>query len=644
MPWLKILFRSIGEAICAKGLRGLAGVVPFGEVLYDVAANALDRLRQQQRADEDRVSLEEAARAAMREIRKEVSLVVAEVCAHHPAAVQSQVAGYLMQVPSLIRQSLKRPSDLTGLSAPLLLSLGQPEDLLPFLPARLPHFRGGDRPRGIGDWELVELLGVGGFGEVWKAQHSYFDGIAPVALKFCIDSTARERLLKYEATVLNQVMRQGKHPGIVPLLDAFLSSDPPCLKYQYIEGGDLSGLLREWQPLPIRYRWYDATRVVWRLAGIVGSAHRLDPPIVHRDLKPANVLLQRSSGKDFTLRVTDFGIGSVAALPSLRDARQGTVTRGDVLAMSLRGSHTPLYASPQQMRGEPPDVRDDVHALGVIWYQLLTGDLSTGAPTGLWSDELEEAGLGKELIRLLGACVAMRPDKRPTDASALAAQLAVLLDSAGPPKLDEVAPAQVSPSRAAPTAPTPVLDNPPPPADSLEALLKAIEANPYSWLLDLTNKQIGDAGAVALANSPSLAKLSVLYLSGNQVGDEGAAALAGSPYLVNLTRLILWDNRISDAGVAALASSPNLANLTSLDLGRNRVGDAGAKALAASPHLVNLNALILVSNQIGDAGAAALAASPYLANLAELKPLNNHISSAGVTALRERFGKRVRIS
>jgi serine/threonine protein kinase len=644
MPWLKVLFRSIGEAICAKGLRGLAGVVPFGEVLYDVAANALDRLRQQQRAEEDWQTLEDAARAALREIKEEVHAVVAEICGLKPPAVQAQLAGYLMQVPSMVRQALKRPSDLTGMSAPLLLSLKRPEDLLPFLPARPPHFQPGDRPPGIGNWELVELLGVGGFGEVWKAQHSYFDGIAPVALKFCLDATAKDRLLKYEASVLNQVMRHGKHPGIVPLLDAYLSSNPPCLKYEYIDGGDLSGLLREWQPLPIGRRWHEATRVVWRLAGIVGSAHRLTPPIVHRDLKPANVLLQRSSGRDYTLRVTDFGIGSVAALPALREARQGTVTRGDVLAMSLRGSHTPLYASPQQIRGEPPDVRDDVHALGVIWYQLLTGDVSTGAPTGLWSEELEDAGLSKNLIRLLGACVAARPEKRPADAAVLAAQLAALLDSEGPVRLDEVdLPAQPEPPPAPPPAPTPVPRHSPSPANNLETLFKALEANPYSWLLDLTNKQIGDAGAATLANSPSLANLSVLYLSGNQIGDEGAAALAGSPYLVNLTRLILWDNRIGDAGVAALAASPNLANLTSLDLGRNRVGDAGATALAGSPHLANLNALILVSNQIGDAGAAALAASPYLANLAELKPLNNHISSAGVTALRERFGKRVRI-
>ena len=59
----------------------------------------------------------------------------------------------------------------------------------------------------------------------------------------------------------------------------------------------------------------------------------------------------------------------------------------------LRGAHTPLYASPQQRDGQPPDPRDDVHALGVIWYQLLTGDLGSGAPTGLWTDDLEEQGV-----------------------------------------------------------------------------------------------------------------------------------------------------------------------------------------------------------------------------------------------------------
>src|SRR5262249_42164838 len=148
--------------------------------------------------------------------------------------------------------------------------------------------------------------------------------------------------------VLNQVMRQGRHPGIVPLLDASLSSDPPCLKYEYIEGGDLAGLVKDWPDEPGRPRWQLATRLVLQLAQVVGYAHRLSPPIVHRDLKPANVLVQRTPQGELVLRVTDFGIGGVAALPALLEARQGTTTRGDLLGTALRGSHTPLYASPQQ--------------------------------------------------------------------------------------------------------------------------------------------------------------------------------------------------------------------------------------------------------------------------------------------------------
>src|SRR5205085_12200175 len=139
------------------------------------------------------------------------------------------------------------------------------------------------------------------------------------------------------------------------------------LKDEYIEGGDLSSLARELQELPLRQRWLPATRLVAQLAAIVGVAHRLHPPIVHRDLKPANVLVQQTGTGAVQLRITDFGIGSVAALPALQQARLGTTTPGDFLVTALRGAHTPLYASPQQVHGAPPDVRDDVHALGVIW-------------------------------------------------------------------------------------------------------------------------------------------------------------------------------------------------------------------------------------------------------------------------------------
>src|SRR5438445_108001 len=155
------------------------------------------------------------------------------------------------------------------------------------------------------------------------------------------------RVRRNEAVVLRRVMKQGRHPGIVALLDTYLNGDPPCLKYEYIPGGDLAGLIAEWhQGSPAR-AVEQAPLALRDLAATAGHFHRLDPPIVHRDLKPANVLVQRAAGSVW-LRVADFGIGGLAA----RRAR-GCTWQGDTSAMTaaLRGACTPLYASPQQQAG-----------------------------------------------------------------------------------------------------------------------------------------------------------------------------------------------------------------------------------------------------------------------------------------------------
>jgi molecular chaperone DnaK len=418
-----VLFRCLAEAICARGLRALVGLVPFGDVLFEVASDTLERLRRVQGEGERRAGLEAAAQAPPQQVQQEVAAVVRD--AHPEQAVQERLAAYLTLVPSAVRQSLRRPADPAGLTLPPALSLRRPEDLLPFLPARLPLYRPGDRPAGLGDWVLEELLGVGGVGEVWKARHAYFDGVRPVALKFCTDPAAKDRLLRHEAAVLNQVMRQGKHPGVVPLLDTYLGLDPPCLKYEYVPGGDLSELIHAWQRSPANWRVRSAARVMQRLAAIVGAMHRLSPPVVHRDLKPANILVRRRDGGGLHLRVTDFGIGGIAAGQALAQVRQGTTTRGARLATSLHGSFTPLYASPQQVRGAPPDPRDDVYAQGVIWYQLLTGDMTKGCPTGrAWQTKLADHGMSRASLDLLVRCIEEEAGDRPADAAVVAEELA----------------------------------------------------------------------------------------------------------------------------------------------------------------------------------------------------------------------------
>ena len=94
---------------------------------------------------------------------------------------------------------------------------------------------------------------------------------------------------------------------------------------------------------------------------------------------------------------------------------------------TLRYACTPLYASQQQKDGADPDPRDDVFALGVIWYQLSLRDLSKGAPTGLgWDKKLRGLGLSERHIELLGQCMAEDRDDRPKDAQELFERLARL--------------------------------------------------------------------------------------------------------------------------------------------------------------------------------------------------------------------------
>jgi formylglycine-generating enzyme required for sulfatase activity/serine/threonine protein kinase len=327
--------------------------------------------------------------------------------------------------------------------------------VLALLPPRRARFEKGQRAPGFADWELSELLGVGGFGEVWMATNPH---LPPVALKFCLDPVAA-RSLRNEAALLGRVESQGKHPGIVRLLNTSLRSDPPCLMYEYVPGGDLSGLVRQWLATPGLDRVAASLAVMRQLADAVAFAHRLTPPIVHRDLKPANILLSapsppnplshRAHGESEIepkaergsrsalpsppggrgaggegVKIADFGIGDLVAAQAV--GRLGTARIGRTIPTALRASCTPLYASPQQMRGEDPDPRDDVFALGVVWYQMLAGELAD-RPGADWREEL--AVVPDAVLDVLGRCLAVRAERRFSDGSALHAEIVRLGDA-----------------------------------------------------------------------------------------------------------------------------------------------------------------------------------------------------------------------
>lgn len=411
MPMFGRLFRCVAKAVAKN-----CGKLLLGNFVGQVISDTWDFWSHECQSEKQRLAeIEAIAQATPADVRVEVEKVVGELEIDLSPDQSKQLSIYLSFIPAAIRRSLRRPSDITGTSLPLHLSLRSPEDLVQFLLANPPRLHVGDRPIAQLDYELVELLGVGGFGEVWKARNPHFDSLPPVALKFFFDNVATE-FLRHEASVINQVMRQGKHEGIVQLRQSYLRASPACLEYEYVDGGDLAGLVRghkSQNPMgPAR-----ATTIIREIAEIVSFAHQCDPPIVHRDLKPANVLIQSRADRTYQFKIADFGIGGVAVQCAIEQTRRGTAQEA-LLVSGLRGSHTPLYASPQQMRGYPPDPRDDVYSLGVIWFQLITGDLSSGIVPE-WREEVRERGLADPLVLILASCIVAKAENRLPNASAL---------------------------------------------------------------------------------------------------------------------------------------------------------------------------------------------------------------------------------
>ena len=427
------------------------GVVPIGSIasaVYEEWCASAEKAAKDQApspAAQARVRAElEKILQDARGYRAQVDHLLGELGANQPEGVRQAARSYLNQIPSRVQRSLRRPEDPSGRTVPAGLVLRRAEDLKQVLPERMPLFQPGAKPVPGTDLVVEELLGVGGFGEVWKASHQFRPHLPPVALKFCVEETAA-RTLRKEVELLDRVSRQGRHRGIVELRYAHLQSPTPCLEYEYVDGGDLAALVtdlhRAGKAPPATM-----TRLFFTLAQAVGFAHRIQPPVVHRDLKPTNVLTTRVD-KRVVLKVLDFGIGGIAADQAKR-APAGTV--GVSALTESAGTCTPLYASPQQRRGAGPDPRDDVYALGVIWYQMLVGDVTKEPPRGgSWKKRLLEQGTTPSVLALLERCLEDDPADRPADAQVLVQELQPIVKEAAPAAGAVTVPLPTSPKGSA---------------------------------------------------------------------------------------------------------------------------------------------------------------------------------------------------
>jgi hypothetical protein len=205
-------------------------------------------------------------------------------------------------------------------------------------------------PKQVGDYEVLGRLGEGGMGIVYQARHVPTQRL--VALKLMRDglaSAAHFERFRREA----DTMKKLRHPNIVQLLDAGQHDGRPFFVMELITGGGLDRQLQG-QPQPALH----AAQAVEALARAVHDAHTAG--VIHRDLKPSNVLVTSEGA----LKITDFGLAKRLDV----DLRQ--TTSGAVLG-------TPAYMSPEQAAGQVRQIGPpaDVWALGVILYEMLTGEL-----------------------------------------------------------------------------------------------------------------------------------------------------------------------------------------------------------------------------------------------------------------------------
>jgi serine/threonine protein kinase len=429
--FVKSLVKNVGKYV-GNYASGLLGVPIAGDILVGTW-----EIWEKESADEQqrKAEIEAYARQAIKDALPEALEAVRLEAPLLPEPQRQLIVDYLCQVPATIQRSLRRPEDRSGRSVPPGLPLRNANDLLPLLPPTLPRFRAGDALPGKPGWLLDRQLGVGGFGEVWLARKTGYGSLVG-AVKFCHKLQTRDRDMLHESKVIDRLLSQVKDPIVVPLLDVHLDGEAPWLMYEYVEGGDLGDLIRHWTKLPSVERQLKVVMALQRLAKTVGRFHRLDHPIIHRDLKPANILYDK---KERQLRITDFGIGGIAARDMIEGEKLGTWTGAGRLQSYLYGSYTPLYASPQQKAGDPPDPRDDVHALGVIAYQMLTCQMTQGVGPDFIHD-LTERAVEQGLIDLVGRCCSQRADRRPKDAGEIAESLAKLNaanKSSPPPSVDQ---------------------------------------------------------------------------------------------------------------------------------------------------------------------------------------------------------------
>ena len=274
----------------------------------------------------------------------------------------------------------------------------------------------------LGSYHLVELLGTGGMGEVWRAEHRLLARhaaiklVRPEVLGARTDAEARLALRRFEREA--QATAQLSSPHTIQLFDFGITEEGTFYYVmELLAGLDLESMVREFGPVPADRALYLLRQVCHSLA----DAHARG--LVHRDVKPANIYVCRMGLEYDFVKVLDFGLVKFNRYPGDADVLE---------TLDRTTTGTPAYMAPETILGDVDvDRRADVYALGCVAYYLLTGQLVFEADTPMKMlmqhlhaqpvppSQRTELPIPGELDDLVMACLQKDPNRRPQNAEEL---------------------------------------------------------------------------------------------------------------------------------------------------------------------------------------------------------------------------------
>ncbi len=273
--------------------------------------------------------------------------------------------------------------------------------------------------RKLGQYQLKELLGTGGMGEVYLAEHVLLR--RPCAIKVIRPERAGdpEVLRRFEREV--RATATLTHPNTIQIFDYGLGEDGTFYYVmEYLPGSNLEQLVRRYGPLaPGR-----VIHILTQMAGALREAHAQG--LIHRDIKPGNIIAVERGGLCDVAKLLDFGL---VRMPG----REG---EGQSLVNQQLITGTPAFMSPEQAAcAEGLDARTDIYSLGAVAYYLLTGrpPFTQGTPMQILAAHLHEPVVAIDLLRpdvpeglqaVVMQCLEKDPDRRYSDAASLQKSLA----------------------------------------------------------------------------------------------------------------------------------------------------------------------------------------------------------------------------